>query len=111
VHSISTSVPNGSWKTATQVLAWETLVVGLNYPWNLTYRLWLPSEELIVCLIHQSKVLHVCDVDVHLDNISQTTAGLFEDSLEILDSLSLKSYGQPSHIARSDCLENLPLCL
>lgn len=64
-------------------------MVELDYAWSLTYRLWLPSEELIICLIHKSKVLHIRDVDVHLDDISQAAAGLFEDSLKILDSLSL----------------------
>lgn len=64
-------------------------MIELDYAWNLACRLWLPSEELIVCLIHKSKVLHISDVDVHLDDISQATAGLFEDSLKILDSLSL----------------------
>jgi hypothetical protein len=64
-------------------------VVELNYAWNLTYRLGLQSKELIIGLIHKSKVLHICDVDVHLDDISQAAAGLFEDGFQVLDSLSL----------------------
>jgi hypothetical protein len=64
-------------------------VIVLQISWNFTCWLGLPSKELIICFIYKSKILHICDVDVHLDDVSQVAAGIFEDSFKVLDSLSL----------------------
>ena len=91
MHSISTSVPKGNWKTATQVLACESIsAVVRKIDGLLAYGLGIPGKELIVGLVHKSKVLHVCDVNIHLDDVFQIASRLFEDSFEILDRLSLQ---------------------
>lgn len=49
-------------------------------------------DHLKVSLIHGVVAVHICDVDVALDHILQTTAGFFKDDpkvLQCLDSLCI----------------------
>jgi hypothetical protein len=77
VHSISTSVPKGSSNTATHVrasMAVSSEAGGDNPRGDGTYRLVLPDEELIVCLVNEAEVAEFRDVDVHLDHITKAAS-------------------------------------
>lgn len=54
-----------------------------------THRLRGRSEELIIDLVHRSKVIHCGDEDVDLDRIIQAAPCLFKHGLEVLEGLSL----------------------
>lgn len=56
---------------------------------NPTYWLRAGSEELIIDLVHRNKVVHSGDEDVDLDNIAHAASGFFENSLDVLQDLSL----------------------
>jgi len=49
---------------------------------------WFLVDHLKVSLIHGVVVVHICDVDVALDHILQTTAGFFKDDREVLQCLN-----------------------
>lgn len=81
---------NGSCLTATQVRACSENQYGDDSArGELTYRLRLEGEELIVCLIHRSEVVHGGDEDVDLENISLAASRCLKDGLEVLEGLPL----------------------
>lgn len=101
VHSISTSVSNGSCFTATQVrhcgvrqsfsqpghAVLSTLeVTGAR---GDTHGLRIRHEKLIVCLVHGGEVVHGRDEDVDLDHVVQAAPRLLEHGLQVLEGLSL----------------------
>lgn len=57
---------------------------------DLTYRLRLEREELIVCLVHRGKVVHGGNIDVDLEHIFLAAAGCLKDGLEVLQGLPLR---------------------
>lgn len=54
-----------------------------------SYRFWLPDEELVVDLVHGSKVAHVGEKDVNLDDVLEAAARRIEDGRQVLECLAL----------------------
>ena len=63
-----------------------------------TYRLWLPGEKFIVRLIHERKVAHGRQVDVHLDDVFQLTAAGRENRRDVLECLSLLQVSRRANV-------------
>lgn len=57
---------------------------------DLTHRLRLEREELIVRLIHRGKVVHGGDIDVDLKHIFLAATRCLKDGLEVLQGLPLR---------------------
>lgn len=61
-----------------------------------TYRLGSLGKELVIRLIDKSKVGHLGDENVHLDNVLKAAASLLKHGLDVLESLSLPKQSVPS---------------
>lgn len=86
MHSISTSVSNGSCFTATQVRHYYCQSLSILYKsmgqvMEATHRLLVPDEELVISFVHRSKVIHRGDENIDLEDVVQAAASFFEDGL------------------------------
>lgn len=91
MHSISTSVFNGNVLTATHLLniSQQPIPVPLDRKHLRPRRLNL-APVLRIHGIHIRKVIHIIQEHVHLDDLVEGRASLFEDVREVLDALMLQ---------------------